>query len=96
MSATPEQIAERNARREVQLALTYRMAGVLLSLVRAGRRKSARQHEANKRSGWTPEPGRYDANLARVGIMDDIIAQLEPQVASQPEADDGNKDAQQS
>lgn len=98
---TPEQIAERNSKREVQLALTYRMAGIFLSLARAARRKAAKQHEANVRSGWKPEPGKFDINLTRIGIMDDVIAQLEPFVGDIQAAkaefikdDDGDENAQ--
>lgn len=74
---TQEQIAERNAKRSIQLALTHRMALAMLKLARAGRRKAERQHQSNVAAGWKPEPGRYDMNLARIGQFDDIIAQLQ-------------------
>lgn len=77
--------AERHAKRAVQLALTHRMALALLKLARAGRRKAERQHELNTARGWKPEPGRYDMNLTRIGMMDDIIKQLQEGLDSKPD-----------
>lgn len=60
--------------------LTYLMMVRLRSACSRALRASQRQHEADKAKGWKPDPGRGDANLARVAVMQDIINQLDPQI----------------
>lgn len=69
----PHQIEQR----EVKVFLTERMA---LSLSKVcGREKRKREREA-ERGGFVPEPGKFDANLMRASVMDDIIKQIKQQI----------------
>lgn len=65
--------------RKVNLALTVRMALKLRSMCRQEQRKSRKEQERNTKTGWKPEPGKFDANQMRIEMMEDIIKQLEAQ-----------------
>lgn len=73
----PPTRAEALTVRPVQLALTPRLARSVLVLAR---RERARKERDFKKSDFKPAPGKYDANLAAMAMMDDIIKQLEPHV----------------
>ena len=64
--------------RKIHLHLTVRMAGILARVCH--REKRRRLKEAAK-GDFIPAPGKFDANVMRAGVMSDVIAQLEPQIA---------------
>lgn len=70
---------ERKPGREVRLTMTARNARLALGAFRAARRKHQKDHERSKARGFVPAPGRHDANLHRIEVIDDFIAQLEHQ-----------------
>lgn len=61
--------------RAVQLSLTEKMARAVLQLARRERKHRQKEFE---RSTFVAAPGKYDANLAKIAQMDDLIKQLEP------------------
>jgi hypothetical protein len=67
-------------RRPVALSLTPRHAVMALGVFRRERKRSMKNHEKAKADGFTPAPGKFDANLMRVSVLDDFIAQLERQL----------------
>lgn len=64
-------------KRTVQLALTHRWGGMLLGLCRKEKKKCLKDM---KKRPFTPAPGKFDANIMRIKVMDEIMCQLEPQV----------------
>lgn len=60
--------------------LTYLMMLRLRSACKRAQRQSQRNHEKDATKGWRPEPGKGDANLARVAVLQDIINQLDAQI----------------
>lgn len=70
---------ERRPGREIRLTMTARNARLALGAFRAARRKYQKDFERSKARGFVPAPGRFDANLHRIEVMDDFVAQLEHQ-----------------
>lgn len=69
------------ADRAVKLGLTVRWAEMLRSLASRERKRAIRQQQKNQESGWRPKPGQYDATEMRINAMDDIVRQLDAQLA---------------
>jgi hypothetical protein len=72
--------AERRPLRAVRLMLTNRHARLALGVFRRERKRSMRDHEKSKASGFVPAPGKFDANLMRASALEDFIQQLEEQL----------------
>lgn len=69
--------SEALAVRKIQLSLTHTLARHVLTLARRERKRRERDYN---RHPYIPAPGRFDANLAAMAMMDDIIQQLEKKV----------------
>lgn len=66
------------ALRDVLLVLTQRQAQVVHTACKSEMRK--RQRAAEKQA-FVPAPGRFDSNLMRVSVLEDVLRQLKPQIA---------------
>lgn len=64
--------------REVALYLTRRYAGMMVRLLRRERRRC--ELSRAKTPDFVPEPGRFDINLMRMKVFDEIRAQIESQL----------------